>query len=194
MGILSTTPSSVGEIPGGLFLFGEFGFGIAGLTDDRLAEFEACLQHPAVPDLYDELLSEAQSAAVFGNVRRAVLELAIAAEVFIKNAFFARESVAGAAIDYLEGAGGRSLKATELLSGAAKNAFGVSFKEVNRTDFENIDFLFRARNSIAHRGRSRFRKDSGEEIDVDWDLLKTWWSSVSNMHTWLTSQLAGRNP
>ena len=185
--------SGVVLLEGGLFL-GDYGLGVSKLTDTAVPELEAFVQVPREQDLFEQILSDAQSAAVGNNYRRAVLELAVATEIFIKNSFFARDSVASAAIDYLEGAGGRSLKAVELINGAAKNAFGVSFKESYLTDFQNINHLFRARNNIAHKGQCWFRSDNAQFIEVDRDLLKSWWKSVLIMKSWLTAQLAARTP
>lgn len=173
----------------GVQFLGDYGFGVAKLSDEKSLYFEEFLQSKKEPDLFQQLLSDAQSAVLIGNYRRAVLELAVAAEIFIKSSFFARNSIAGAAIDYLESSGGKSLKAIELIGGAAKNAFGVSFKDAFKDDHQNIDYLFRARNSIAHRGETRFRDDKGDYVDVDRDLLKIWWVSVLNMRSWLTGKI-----
>lgn len=180
--------SGVILLEGGQFL-GDYGFGVDKLTDEKMLRFEGFLQNQKEPDLFQQLLSDAQSAVLIGNYRRAVLELAVATEIFIKSSFFARNSIAGAAIDYLEGSGGKSLKAIELIGGAAKNAFGVSFKDVSKGDHQNIDYLFRARNSIAHRGETRFRNDKGDYVEVDRDLLKVWWVSVLRMRSWLTEKV-----
>lgn len=181
--------AGVVTIPGGRFL-GSYGFGIEGLRTALQTDLEAYVQGDRKEGLFDELLSDAQSAVIDGNVRRSVLELAIAIEVLVKNSFFAADTVAGAAFEYVESAGGRRIRVLDLLGGASKNAFGQSFKEAAPQDFTNIDFVFRTRNSIAHRGKCQFRDDDGKIVEVSRIDLQAWWNSALSMNRWLASQIA----
>lgn len=73
------------------------------LTINHLDALNSFLGDPRDPSLTEQLLSDAQGAWFEGNLRRSVLEMAIACEVAVKRQFFSAESPAGAAFDYLEG-------------------------------------------------------------------------------------------
>lgn len=163
-------------------------FGINKLTLNEDEELKQALQIQVIPELYEELLSDAQTAIFQGNFRRAVLEMAITCEVAIKQAFFKKYSAAGAAYEYLEDKGRVNISVTELIHGAAKEAFGESFKDVCNTEYKNIDFLFRCRNKIAHRGEVVYKDDTGNVHKVSLETLKEWWKSVEMLFDWLKKQ------
>lgn len=160
-------------------------FGIIAYTDDKYAALLERTFAPVDRPLVEDLLSDAQASALSGNLRRAVLELAITIEVYVKNNFFKREKIAGSAFEYLEDKGKDTIKVIELLDGAAAYAFGESFKKLNPPAYKDIDHVFRCRNKIAHRGEARFRDDNGNWIQVDFDLLRKWWCSTLEMFAWL---------
>jgi hypothetical protein len=139
--------------------------------------------------LYEELISDAQTAASEGNYRRAVLELAIATEVFIKNSFFKSNPVSTATFEYLEDKNKINVSAIDLISDVAKRAFDISFKKDSPDDYKNIDHLFRCRNKIAHQGKLGFRNDNGDWIEVTNETVNDWWKSVSKLIQWLDGNL-----
>lgn len=161
-------------------------FGIVPYSDDMKASLlERTFAPRDLPLLVDDLLSDAQAAALSGNFRRSVLELAITIEVHVKNSFFKREKIAGSAFEYLEDKGRENIKITELLDGAAAYAFGESFKKTNLNAYKDIDHIFRCRNKIAHRGEAIYRDDSGNWNQVDSETLRKWWVSTLEMFSWL---------
>ena len=136
-------------------------------------------------ELYEELLSDAQAAILQKNCRRGLLELAIACEIAIKQKFFRKKTPAGDIFEYLEDSRRLNVPAKELIDGGAKQAFGTSFKEEFSSDYQNIDFLFRCRNKIAHRGEIKYKDNSGTIHNVDEATIKKWWVSVAILLDWL---------
>jgi hypothetical protein len=169
------------RVPG----LGYSSFGIRKLkrTDD--AELEQALKTPVGPELYEELLSDAQAAVFQNNFRRAIIEMAIACEVAVKQTFFSKETPAGAAYEYLEDKGRINIRIIELIDSAAKHAFGESFKDVNGSAYQDIDNLFRCRNKVAHRGEVVYKDDSGGLNVIDLNTLAKWWQSVEALLEWL---------
>lgn len=160
-------------------------FGVAHLSRQEDPDLEKALQCPIHPELSEELLSDAQSAMIHGDSRRAVLEMAIACETAVKQAFFAKATPAGAAYEYLEDKGKIHVTIIELISSVAEQAFGKSFKEDEMRHYENIDFLFRCRNKAAHRGELVYKDKSGILCSVDDNKLADWWESVATLLEWI---------
>jgi hypothetical protein len=113
--------------------------------------------------------------------------LAIACEIVVKRCFFAEDSPAGAAFDYLEDKAKVNVRVLELIDAVAQVAFGKSFKIECSQDYRNIDYLFRCRNKIAHRGELSLRDDSGGKLLPDKKLIETWFKSVLALKAWLES-------
>ena len=65
--------------------------------------------------------------------------------------------------------------------------FARSFKKEEPCNFQRIDYLFRCRNKIAHRGELSFREDSGKTVVVDAPLVESWWQAVVILRVWLQS-------
>ena len=161
--------------------------GVSKLSPARLPDLELFLSSPSQPTLAATLLSEAQGAWFEGNLRRAVLDLAICAEVLVKRRFFVQDSPAGAAFDYLEDKAKVSVRVLELLDAVAKEAFGTSYKEATPNRYRSIDYLFRCRNKIAHRGELSLRDDSGKTIKADASMVEEWWNAVAHLLSWVES-------
>jgi hypothetical protein len=167
-------------VPG---LHGELGAKKLCPTDlPALTEF---LMKPTEPSLVQTLISDAQTAWFDGHLRRAVLELAICTEILVKRKFFAEASPAGAAFDYLEDKAKVSIRVLELIDAVAAEAFSCSFKRHNLGNFHKIDYLFRCRNKIAHRGELSYRDDSGTTVAVDASIVKGWWHAVTDLKSWI---------
>ena len=167
-------------VPG---LHGELG--AKTLSPAELPALQSFIETPTDPSLAVTLLSDAQTAWFEGSLRRSVLELAICTEVLVKRRFFAQASPAGAAFDYLEDKGKISVRVLDLLDAVAEEAFTRSYKKQELGNYQNIDYLFRCRNKIAHRGELSFRDDSGRTVSVDAPLVEAWWHAVVNLKEWL---------
>jgi hypothetical protein len=160
------------------------GVGVRHLSREIDVDLEKALQCPIQPKLSEELLSDAQSAMIHDNFRHAVLEMAIACEIAVKQAFFAKTTPAGAAYEYLEEKQKVEASVMDLMHVVAKRAFGRSFKDEQASHYRNIDSLFRCRNKVAHRGELIYRDDSGVHT-VDKDIMAVWWESVLKLLEWL---------
>jgi len=175
------TPTAVAEpVPG---IRGELG--VRKLTPNETPALVEYLKAPQQPSLSQTLLSDAQTAWFEGNLRRAVLELAICTEVMVKRRFFAKASPAGAAFDYLEDKARVSVRVLELLDAVAEEAFSRSYRKEDAASFRCIDHLFRCRNKIAHRGELAYRDDAGMTVQVDAPMVESWWLAVAGLKTWL---------
>ena len=162
--------------------------GVRVFTPNQESELQAALQTPITPELFQELVSDAQDSAFDGNFPMSALELTIACEVLVKQSFFGKATAASSAFEYLEDRNRANVRIIDLIDGAAKHAFGVSFKDSDPNDFSNIDFLFRCRNKIAHRGTATYRDDSGHSHNLDSKTLAQWWESVEKLAGWLSKQ------
>jgi hypothetical protein len=139
------------------------------------------------PYLFEEYLSNSQSSFYDNNLRRAILELAIACEINVKRFIFGSNSIASGVFEYYEDKTRSLGRVIDLIGPAAKRAFGTSFKETNENDYRNIDNLYRCRNKIAHRGELSFRDDAGNTHLVENDDFVKWWTSVEQLRNWLES-------
>lgn len=161
------------------------GLGIEHLSQQYYSNLMDALQNPIHPELSEELLSDAQSAIYQENLRRAVIEMAIACETAVKQAFFAKATPAGSAYEYLEEKRSVRVPITDMVNAMAKMAFGKSFKEDEDIHYKNIDLLFRCRNKVAHRGELTYRDDSGTVQPISKDTLAIWWVSALTLLEWL---------
>ena len=143
------------------------------------------LQGPIETKLYKELLSDAQTAFFSNNHRRAIIEMAIACEIAVKHKFFFESEKTGVIFNYLEDKNKINIRVLELIGDVAKYAYGKSFKKTNDKDFQNIDYLFRSRNKVAHRGEIYFKDDGGNTITPDKTRLHDWWNSIYVLFRWL---------
>lgn len=158
------------------------------LTADRIADLASHIEgSPIEASLVKSLMSDAQAAWYEGNLRRAVLELAIAAEISVKRRYFQEHSPAGAAFDSLEDNGRLSVRVLELISKVAADVFGHSYKAEYAAKYTDIDQLFRCRNKIAHRGDLSYRDDGGQLQAVDANTVEKWWGAVVHLTNWLKS-------
>ena len=138
------------------------------------------LEQPKEQNLYEEILSDAKDAVAMGNIRRAVLELAIACEVAIKHIYSEDESFANSDYAYYEEKGIARARVLDFFDTIAFRTFGHSLKIADIECFKKISFLFRCRNKVAHLGTPVFRDDRGLEITANEAILLEWWSAVKN--------------
>ncbi len=139
-------------------------------------------------ELYQEILSDAQTAIFSADLRRGVFEMALVCELSSKRKYFDDAGVAGLAFDYFEDKAKIRITVLELVSTVAEEVFGDSFKTSYPDDYENIDYLFRCRNKIAHKGKVAFRDKNGSWVYPDLSLVKSWFKSVENLIDWLNSK------
>jgi len=163
-------------------------FGVRCLSANEDLNLEQAMERPVEPELHEELLTDAQTAIYEGNLRRGALEMAIACEVAVKQVFFGRSSIAGEAYEYLESKRKVAVSVPELIDGAAKQAFGESFKTAHSQVFESISHLFQCRNKIAHRGEAWYRDKKGTRHELDRNILAIWWKAVEALLDWLVDQ------
>ncbi len=64
------------------------GIGVGKLNPNSIPLLQQAIIQPIQPELYEQVLSDAQTAIFEDNLRRAVLELAIACEIATKNCLF----------------------------------------------------------------------------------------------------------
>ena len=170
--------------PRGPRLVGEKDFTEA--EDDKL---RYALQNDVDIEMHMEFLADAQTAIKIGKLRRAILEMAIACEVAVKGAFFAKSTTAGAAYEYLEDRGRVRVSVIELIHVVAKEAVGQGFKDVDPDAYQDINYLFQARNKVAHRGLMIYRDVGGTKREVDRPTLEAWWASVDILMSWIDTTL-----
>ena len=146
------------------------------------------LLSPIEPKLEEELLYDAQVSIWKENDRRAVLEMALAVEVKVKRKFFGGDAAASVAFEHLEDKGKLNVRVVDLLHSTAKEVYGESFRNTNLGGHEHLDYLFRARNKVAHRGKAIFRDDNGNLHVVDNAMLHRSWDEVTTLRSWLRSK------
>ena len=162
--------------------------GLKRLKEDDDSDLQNFFSSPQEPKLYEEMLSDAQTAVLQGNIRRGILELAIACEIFIKQSFFEKNTISGLTYEYLEEQNKVNVRPVDLIHKVAKHVYGTSFKQDNSTDYTNIDHLFRCRNKIAHRGEAIFKDDQAVLHQVDHTMIYSWWDSFSKLAIWLNAR------
>jgi hypothetical protein len=157
------------------------------MDTDRLAELRQYLLDPPQITLQRSLLVDARRSLAEGNERRAVVELAMAAEIATKRAYFADSTPAGAAFDYMEGKR-PSLPLKEWLSGAAVEAFGEAFSTAHGQEAKDVDYLMRCRNQVVHRGQLAFRDDGGTTVNPNEVTILRWMKAVNVLLEWLSKK------
>ena len=108
-------------------------------TADHDARLQDVLQNDISIELHQEFLADAQTSIVNGSLCRAILEMAIACEVAVKQLFFTESTPAGAAYEYLERKGRVNIPTIDLIHSVAKEVFGESFKDVHSDAYVHVD-------------------------------------------------------
>lgn len=155
------------------------------LSVEDWTELKTYVTEQTEPSLQQALLSDAQNAWYSDDLRRAVVDIAIAAEVMVKRRYFTRDSAAGVAFDYLEDKARVSVRVLELIDQISSAAFGSSFKSARPVAFQHIDHLFRCRNKVVHRGELTFRDDAGATYQVSKEDVANWWEAAQCLDDWL---------
>jgi hypothetical protein len=157
--------------------------GVQKLAQESAEALQAALVNPVEPMLYEEILSDAQTALFEHNLRRAVLELAIASELVVERQFLSGDSPAVAAFEYFEAKAHFRVPVVDYINGLAKEAFGKSFLKDHPNDWHNIQNLFQCRNKIAHTGQLLYPG----QPPVNGEVVVRWWNSVMTLINWLSS-------
>ena len=170
----------VEKIPG---LWGELG--VRSLVEGDIPNFQLALKSSGEPKIYDQILAGAREAIFESNLRRAVVELAMACEILVKECFFSGKIPALVAIGNLEDRGKVQLRVLDLIDQVAVEVFGNSFRGEGISHFQHIDHLFRCRNKVVHKGKLAYRKDTGKEETPNEKTLRSWWESVVKLEVWI---------
>lgn len=163
----------------------KYALGSRALRPEDIKDLNAFISDPAMPSTVLTLRAQARDAVLLGDVNVAVLLLAVCAEVAIKSSFFRRDAVVAEAYDYLEEKRQVEVTPVELITQVARRAFGISFKEHDASACRDVEYLFRCRNKVAHRGHAIFRDQSGAQKIPDQQLLLDWWEAVDRLIQWL---------
>jgi hypothetical protein len=163
-------------------------FGIQAFSPAQSHELEKALQADRTYELYEELIADARTALLQRNLRRAVLEMAIACEVATKQLFFKEATLAGDAFEYLEDKSKVNVSVPEFLNKVSKAVFGTGFYDSHKKDWHNIEYLFQCRNKVAHRGILRYNDQHGTPQNVDFETLRDWWDSLDTLIAWIRSK------
>lgn len=158
-------------------------FGIKKFTKRNKQNFINSLKSDMDVELYQEILSDAKSAIIAGNLRRGILEMAIACEIAVKQTFFNESTISGLAFEYIENQ--RRIRVIDLISKVAIYTSSASFKQINKDAFIDIDHLFRCRNRIVHRGDLSYLDDKNEKNEPNKKMIKKWWASLEELFVWI---------
>jgi hypothetical protein len=166
-------------------------FGIKPLSTELEPELMKAIDNEIKAELCEEVLMDAQSAIFQNNYRRAVLEMAMACELSIKQIYFSKSSAAGSALEFMEDSQRMSprVKITDYIAKIAEYALGEKFEDItSKADFTNIDNLFRGRNKVVHSGELSFKDENGKRHEINKPILIRWWRSVEQLLAWLNSK------
>lgn len=160
----SVLPPDGSEVPVGL----GFRVDLAGpttlssaLTRDHWQQIAQDLDARCEIDLVDVYLLDAE-AVVHREPRRAVLDAAIAAEVFIESYVAGRAgNPAGQLCDYLR------VPVKVWYDKILECVTGHSLRKSQPALWTDLDYLFRARNCIAHEGRCEYNDEANKRVKVD---------------------------
>ena len=152
---------------------------------DDLANF---VRGAGTISVVDQLRASAKDAIFEGDHLLGVLQLAVAAEVAVKTAYFRRDPIVAEAYDFLEDKRHVEVSPIELVNQVAKRAFGERFSDHDANANQSLTYLFRCRNKVAHRGLAQYR-DKDERLQVvDEVTIKNWWAAVTKLLTWLDAK------
>jgi hypothetical protein len=163
------------------------------LSAEREADLMAFLAAPVEPTLPEQLLADARTALHEGNLRRAVIDGAVAVEVAIRAVYF-RDEISAAAFEFLEEQQAVRVRRLDYLSRLPQRMWGRSFKDEHAPEYIEIDHLGRARNKAAHRGRCFFRDDTATLVEVTRPMLARWLDAVELLLGWLSGLPSSPTP
>jgi len=112
----------------------------------------------------------------------------VASEVAVKQAFFAPDSAAFEAFEFLEEKRKAEVTILELLKEPAKRAFGRGFPDIDAAATGRLEELFRCRSKVAHRGKLEYRDASGRIHTANQDTVRGWWHATDRLFEWLEGE------
>ena len=141
-------------------------------------------------ELHREILSDAQTVILCGELRRSVVDLAVTIEIAVKRAYFSGASESARAFEYLEDKGDIKTKLPEYIHKVAEAVFGESFKSDERKKhYDNVLKVISCRNKAAHKGTLKFNYDNETGITPDQEMIEEWYESVVILLDWLESMV-----
>lgn len=160
------------------WLLAEGPYGFEYLKLENGEEFQDALSNPREPSLAEKLLHDANDASSHGDSRQCVVEMAIACEVAINEAYaksFGRP---------LKRKGTDRNEYQTLLRGASEVFDNRFRRELIENLKQNIKFLFKCRNKVVHEGKLYYNDDCGKPCYPNMD---DWWKSVKTLLEWIRS-------
>ena len=154
------------------------------LTADIELQLLDALKNPTAPKLYQEILSDAQSALARRNLRRAIVEMVTACEILIKQGYFSKSTRAGVAVQRLIDKRSINLDIFDLIHETANLAFSKSFHDDKNADYIKIKELVNCRNRVIHAGEISYRDLKGKLKNADYRKVVEWWKSVNTLVDW----------
>jgi len=158
-----------------------FGSGINEAVWKNVASEIDCDAHPSIVDYF---LTLARTALFSPDTQLLVLNTAIALEIFLKR-FCEEYNSAETAILLKENE--KAPFCVCYLKKIALGLFGKDFAVVSKEDYEKIDFLFRTRNSIVHRGLCIYKTDSSVEVQVDHEKSVAFFQAALRVISWIST-------
>jgi hypothetical protein len=146
------------------------------LTPDMDVHLQYRLENEATPTLVEEILLDAMGALENDNLRQAIIEAAVCAEVATRESF---------SFEYLDERE-HPVTVPVLLSRIAHAVSGFSFDVYNRAAFADINILFRARNKGAHEGRPYYIDEEGGSQALTKSKARELIRSVEILLFWLS--------
>jgi hypothetical protein len=172
------------------FAYGYFPrFGMQSLRNLVDPELNNALNNTVPIKLHEEFLCSARTEIIQGNFKRAVLEMAISCEIFVKSILFSGNPISGAIFDFLSSNRKIEVSIQELLHKPIKEALCASFKDEYTIHWKNIGYIFQARNKVAHSGICEFIDDKNNKIEVDEEVIEIWWESIQILIDWLSQKI-----
>ena len=159
----------------------------AGLTGERWEEVRQDIASGTTPELYDEFILDAKTALDEEDLIRAILYAAIGCENFIKE--YAEKAAKEAGIDqkfwrYLKG---HHPGVHDYYDSILRLIKHRSLKDDNLHVYEQIEYLFRARNSIMHAGKRKpqYKDKQGNEVTPTVPAVRQFIDGVSQAISWV---------
>jgi hypothetical protein len=161
------------------------------VNDSHRAAVTAAIAVDQEAPLHAQFLADFSDSLMSHNIRRAVMELAIACEVFVKTTAFGSDRRASRMYEAIDGTRAH-VPVPQLIQllGETRADDGVPFQDEYPDASDDIDHLFQARNKVAHRGIPSFRPRRGNDRrrqEVTQVVLTSWFASVNRLTQWAQS-------
>lgn len=156
-------------------------WGVRAYAEADFPALQAFLEEPVLGPLYAELLDDSRDAYAREDLRRAIVDMAIGAELAVKEVLLSANSAGLDLWTHFEETGRLRIGVIEMIEAAG---------EVSGLPFEGLDdlkTLFSCRDRAVHHGRLEFRaRKKGPWIPADRGDAEDWWVAVQRFIDWLT--------